>query len=333
MKEFLPEIDELIAKVLTDEATTEDAAELNQWLKESPENQRYFDDLSRIWVGSAEAIEAEYTDSDVAQSVNIDAAWGKVKGRIHKPKPLTISWLSSNLLKIAAAVAFLIVAVFYFKNTTPPQYNYVADARVVTDTLIDGSIITLNKKSSLTTVFSKKERRVRMTGEAFFAVAPDKEKPFVIEVNSVEVKVVGTAFNVDEVSQRGKIIIVVEEGIVEVKGKNDNIRLIKGNRAVYDLATNTFEKSENTDKNVVAYKTGKLEFEGVPLKNIVAQINKNYDKNIVITSPSVENCPVTTTYAGEDIEQWFKEIIKENINIEVEKQGDKLIIRGQGCEQ
>jgi transmembrane sensor len=333
MKEFLPEIDELIAKVLTDEATTEDKAELNQWLKESPTNQRYFDDLSRIWVDSTDAIAAEYDASEVAQTVNTDVAWRKVKQRVNQPKSLKVSWLRSNVFKMAAAIAFLIIAVFYFKNTTPPQYNYVADAKVTTDTLTDGSVITLNKKSTLTTVFSKNERRVRMTGEAFFAVAPDKEKPFVIEVKTVEVKVVGTAFNVDEVSQQGKIIIVVEEGIVEAKGKNDNIRLIKGNRAVYDLATNTFEKSENTDKNVVAYKTGKLEFEGAPLKNIVAQINKNYDKNIVIASPSIENCPVTTTYAGEDIEQWFKEIIKENINIEVEKQGDKLILRGQGCEQ
>ncbi len=332
MKEFLPEIDELIAKVLTDEATTEDAAELNQWLKESPENQRYFDDLSRIWVGSAEAIEAEYTDSDVAQSVNIDAAWGKVKGRIHKPKPLTISWLSSNLLKIAAAVAFLIVAVFYFKNTTPPQYNYVADAKVVTDTLTDGSIITLNKKSTLTTVFSKKERRVRMTGEAFFAVAPDKEKPFVIEVKTVEVKVVGTAFNVDNESQAGKVIISVQEGIVEVKGKNEAKRLVKGDKTVYDLATETFENNTDMAQKVMEYKKGNLEFEGNTLKDIVNQINKFYGQNIEIASSAIENCPVTTVYAGEDVEKWFNEVIKEMIKIDIEKQGDKLILRGKGCD-
>lgn len=328
MKEFLPEIDELIAKVLTDEANADEKADFEKWLNESPENQRYFDDLTRIWSDSAEV----FDNTDVAQSVNTDVAWNKVQKRISIAKPLKVSWLRSNALKVAAAVAVLIAAVFYFKDSAPPQYNYVAEAKVTTDTLTDGSIITLNKKSSVTTVFSKKERRVRMSGEAFFAVAPNKEKPFVIEVKTVEVKVVGTAFNVDNISKDGKVIITVQEGIVEVKGKNDIKTLLKGDKVIYDLATDTFEATEDVTKKMMEYKKGKLEFDGNTLKDVVNQINKFYGQNIEIASTGIENCQVNTVYAGEDVEQWFNEVVKELINIDIEKQGDRLILRGQGCD-
>lgn len=330
MKEFLPEIDELIAKELTNEATSEEKKQLQIWLKESVEHQTYFDELSRIWSSSEEV----FTDSEAAESVNTDMAWHKVKTHIRKPKPLYISWLNgANGLKIAAAIAVLVMAViFYNRDTPPPQYNYVAETKVKIDTLTDGSVITLNKKSSLSTLFSKKERRVRMAGEAFFAVAPNKEKPFVIEIQNIEIKVVGTAFNVDNISKQGKIIVTVQEGIVEVQGKNETLRLEKGHKAIYDIASHTFEKADNIDKKILEYKKETLEFDGNTLKDIVNQINKFYAQNIEIASPAIENCTIKTTFDGQDAEFFFRDVIGDMIKIQVERQGDKLILRGSGCE-
>ena len=329
MNAFLPEIDDLIAKVLTDEATTEDKQELSQWLDDSPENRQYFDDLKRLWSKSADALPPEYSGS---MAVDTNAAWSKVQKRIQAPKPLIIKWLSiRNILKIAAAIAFLITAyLFFIEKDKPIENNYMAETTVKTETLTDGSIITLNKKSSVSTTFSKKERRVKMAGEAYFAVAHDTEKPFVIEVKTLEVKVVGTAFNIDNLSQPNKVIIVVEEGIVEVLGQKETIRLTKGQRAVYDILTESFEESDNIDKNVTAYKTGRLDFESNKLKDVVEKINKLFGYNIEIASPALENCEITTVYEGQDLEFFFKEIIGESIKIEVEKQGDRIILRGRG---
>lgn len=330
MKEFLPEIDELIAKELTQEATSEEKKQLQAWLKESAEHQNYFDELSRIWSSSGEI----FMDSKTADSVNTDVAWHKVKTHIRRPKHLYVSWLNStNGLKIAAAIAVLVIAiVFYNRDNAPPQYNYVAETKVKVDTLTDGSVITLNKKSSLSTLFSKKERRVRMTGEAFFAVAPNKEKPFVIEVQNIEIKVVGTAFNVDNISKQGKIIVTVQEGIVEVQGKNETLRLEKGHKAIYDTESHIFEKTDNIDKKILEYKKETLEFDGNTLKDIVNQINKFYAQNIEIASPAIENCTIKTTFDGQDAEFFFRDVIGDLIKIQVERQGDKLILRGSGCE-
>jgi transmembrane sensor len=332
MKEFLPEIDDLIAKVLTEEANRKEQVELQTWLKESPENEQYFDALKRIWTESAEAAPA--------LDVNTDVAWAKVKQRIHAPKPLTVKWLSlGNMLRAAAAI-LLLFTVFQFLNKTEElqEQTYAADTKIEKTTLTDGSAITLNKKSSVTTVFSKKERRVRMTGEAYFAVAKDAEKPFVIDVNSLEVKVVGTAFKIDNLSQPSKIIVVVEEGIVEVKGRNNEVkRLTKNQKAVYDIVLGNFvEVKQNDDVNTMAFKSRELIFEKTALKEVVAKINEFYGSSVEIISPSIENCPINTVFTFDT--QTLDDVL-ENILVtyeldgwKVEKKEGKIFLSGKGCE-
>lgn len=325
----LYEIDDLIAKVLTDEATDVEQTELNRWLAESPTNQKYFADLKRIWTQSGDAVET--------LDVDTDEAWSRVKKRIHEPpRKLTVKWLSiPNIMKIAAAVLILFGAIKFFDSGPTLKNKEIAAITTVSkDTLSDGSRVTLNKKSSLTTVFSKKERRVKMSGEAFFDVAHNTEKPFVIEVKTLEIKVVGTSFNVDNLSEVGKIIVVVETGKVLLRGANGaEISLEKDDKAVYDVATGQFEqRTKNTDKNVVAYKTDVLQFEKTSLRDAVKQINQLYDTHIEIASAAIENCPVSTTYKkGDDLEFYFKEVIGESINLTFEKVGDKIILKGTGC--
>ena len=172
------EIDDLIAKVLTNEATEKERDALRLQLAESPEMQQYFEQMQRLWVASEAA-----TDT---LDVNTDAAWTKVQTRIHEPrKQLIISWLQPKyLLRIAAAIAVLAVATFViFQKKGPLSINAVqtiveAKDTVLAKTLADNSMITLNKKSTLTTNFNDKERRVKLEGEAYFEIAHDIVKPW-----------------------------------------------------------------------------------------------------------------------------------------------------------
>ena len=331
MKEFLPEIDDLIAKVLTEEATTQEQADLKTWLRESPENAQYFEALKRVWNESAEAAPTLDVDSDVA--------WAKVKKRISTPKPLTISWLSwGNALKAAAAI-LLLFTVFQFlnKREIPQEQTYAAQNNIEKMTLTDGSAITLNKKSSVTTVFSKKERRVRLQGEAYFAVAKDAEKPFVIEVNTLQVKVVGTAFKIDNLSQPSKVIVVVEEGIVEVKGRNNMKRLTKNEKAIYDIATGNFEMKQNDDVNTMAFKSRELVFEKTALKDVILKINEFYNASVEIASPDIKNCPISSvfTFDTQSLDEVL-DIIKETFEpykLRIEKKEGKIYLSGNGCQQ
>ena len=325
----LYEIDELIAKVLADEATADEQKAVEAWLNAAPANRKYFEDIKRIWSESSDAAES--------LAVDTDAAWQRVQQRIHEPpKQLTVKWLSiANIMKIAAAILILFGAIKFFDgdSSTLQEKQIVASAAVLQDTLSDGSKVSLNKKSSLTTVFSKKERRVKMSGEAFFDVAHDTEKPFVIEVKSLEIKVVGTSFNVDNLSETGKVIVVVETGKVLLRGANGaEIYIEKGEKAIYDVATGQFERTKNEDKNVTAYKTNRLDFDRTTLKDAVKQINQLFDAQVEIASPEIENCPINSTYIkGDNLEDYFTDIIGESVNLKVEKMGDKIILRGAGC--
>ncbi len=325
----LYEIDDLIAKVLADEATDVEQADLNRWLAESPTNEKYFADIKQIWTQSGDSLDA--------LDVDTDEAWSRVQGRIHAPpKKLTVSWLSMpNIMKIAAAALLLFGAIQFFNSgSTLKNKEIIAATFVSKDTLSDGSQVILNKKSSLTTVFSKKERRVKMAGEAFFNVAHDTEKPFVIEVKTLEIKVVGTSFNVDNLSEVGKIIVVVETGKVLLRGANGaEIYLEKDDKAVYDVATGQFERTKNADKNVVAYKNH-LDFDRTTLRDAVKQINQLFDAHIEIASPSIENCLISTTYdKSVDLEFYLKEIIGESIDLTVEKTANKIVLKGTGCKE
>ena len=329
MKEFLPEIDDLIAKVLTDEATLKEQDTLKTWLKDSSDNQQYFDELKHVWNDSSEAVSA--------LDVNTDVAWAKVKKHIEAPKPLTIKWLSPLSILKAAAAILLIFTIFQVlnKKEQPQEKTYSAQTKVEQSTLTDGSVITLNKKSNLTTVFTNKERRVKLQGEAYFAVAHDRGKPFIIEVNTVEVKVVGTEFKIDNQSQPNKVIVVVEEGVVEVKGKNEIKRLTKGQKAAYDIMSSSFEPNVKNDINEMAFKSGELIFENrTTLSEAVNKINDYYNSSVEISSPNIANCPISRLVfnMNEISLDSILAIITEPSDIKIEKKNGKIYLKGNGCE-
>ena len=106
-----------------------------------------------------------------------------------------------------------------------------APLAVKIDTLPDGSVVTINKGSSIAyaSEFKGKSRALQLKGEAFFNVAPNKKKPFIISVNDVQITVVGTSFNVKDIN--GNTEVVVESGIVHVVKGGSSIDL-KANESI-----------------------------------------------------------------------------------------------------
>jgi transmembrane sensor len=330
------EIDELIAKVLTHEATDAEQESLRTQLAESPDLQQYFEQMQRLWIASETATEQ--------LDVNTDAAWTKVQARIHAPqKPLTVSWLQpKNLYRMAATITLLAVASFFiFQKRTPlsidmPVMVVETQDSVLEKTLADNSMITLNKKSTLTTTFSDKERRVKLVGEAFFEVAHDTVKPFFIDVQNLEIRVVGTAFNVDERSEAGKITVSVTEGRVLLRGTKRSILLSKGEETKYIVATGEFETTANRSLNFMAYKTKELIYEEQPLSKVVSDINENYGVSVEIISEEIKNCPISGNFnfGKQTLDDILNFIIKNQIqNMDIERQpNDHFLLKGTKCE-
>src|SRR5690606_36556914 len=116
---------------------------------------------------------------------------------------------------------------------------------VLSDHLSDGTLITLNENSSIVyqEEFTSNERHVALTGEAFFEVARDEEKPFIVDLPSeTYVKVLGTSFNIKAFDGDSLVTVFVKTGRVEFGSEANNIILTPGEKGVYNKQSGQIER-------------------------------------------------------------------------------------------
>ncbi|MEO6948336.1 MAG: FecR domain-containing protein [Ginsengibacter sp.] len=165
------------------------------------------------------------------------------------------------------------------------RFNTLITSRGETYPLVlsDGSKVWLNSASSIRfpVVFKGKERAVEITGEAYFEVAHNNKMPFRVSVNNMEVKVLGTHFNINSYNDDGAIKTTLLQGSVRVMEGNKSVLIKPGEQAqVFDPAFNPIKKIQvqtvNVD-DVVAWKNGFFSFRHSNLKDIVKQLSRWYD--------------------------------------------------------
>jgi transmembrane sensor len=147
--------------------------------------------------------------------------------------------------------------------------------------LSDGSIVWLNAASSVTypSAFNEKDRKVSITGEAYFEVAKSNNQPFIVNHRGVSVKVLGTHFNVNTYEDENDIKITLLEGSVDVSGGGINNILRPGQQA--RVSQQGTKVSDLVDlEEVMAWKNGQFYFGGNNIKSIMRQIEKYYDVEV-----------------------------------------------------
>jgi len=316
--------EDLLVKQMLGEATEAEQAEVNAWISESEANRQHYEQFKQIWDGS-KALAAEST-------VNEDEAWARFQQRVaDKDQPNTktipLGGRKTNWLRVAASLVFLIgfawLSYFTFMGSTT---TYIAQGTVTTETLPDGTVVTLNAGSSIkfNSRFNGDTRKVELTGEAFFDVTPDKNKPFVINTDNASIKVVGTSFNVN--SNARKTEVIVETGIVEVSKKKDMVKLTPGEKTVVRNNSDKLVKEKVNDVLYNYYRTKELVCKETPLWRLVEVLNDAYDVQITIENMSVKNRPITTTFKNESIDGVLS-LIGQTLNVQIEKNGKYITIK------
>ena len=317
--------DELLVKYLLGEASDQEEQQVQTWIAQSHSNKKYFSDFELIWQQS----------TITAQSSQIDehAAWERFQARIrdgHKPAPVVPLTRRFGFTAIAAAIlititAFTVVYMSLFK--TPETIMLAATDTVVQDTLPDLSVVTLNRNSTLTYVEQagdEKLRKVKLKGEAFFNVAPDKSRPFIVEIDSVKVRVLGTSFNVRKTSEYTEII--VESGVVQVTGNHQQITLTKGESIRVHANGQAPAKQTVRDQLHNYYRSREFVCDNTPLWKLVEVLNEAYGSNIVIANDDLKHYPLTTTFHNEPLDNILL-IIHETFDIQIERKGDSILLR------
>ena len=164
-------------KHLLGEASPEEEQAVIEWMNENATHKEYYEQLRKIWDTSK--------DLAAGSTVDVNKAWAKFQRRIggHDESPKVIKSNRFSWMKVAASViliAGLGFAAFLLINNNIGPKDVVAQTNqnVLIDTLSDGSVVTLNKRSTITypSKFKGKTRAIALKGEAFFNVAPDKKK-------------------------------------------------------------------------------------------------------------------------------------------------------------
>lgn len=281
--------EELLTKILSGEGTAEEQKLFEQWLSEKKDNERLFKEYEAIW-----------NNVDVQLDVDTESALSNLQGRLHV---ITMK-KSSNIIKIFVAVAsvaaILLLGLFLFRedqSTLRLTHNNLELAQI----LPDGTKIWLNKKAELfyPEVFEGKTRLVQLRGEAYFEVAKDANKPFIIQAGDATITVLGTAFNVRAVDDN--VSIQVTEGKVSFSNKETHVKLSVGDEAIAN-SDGTIEKREFKNNNFLAWKTKEMYFANEPIGNVVNELSIYFNTPISITKEGFDTTHVTVHVQLQNIE-------------------------------
>ena len=278
----MQQIESLIGKFLSGEADTAEKAEVTQWLSESEENKVVFQQIKNFWEESHENLTKVEQSSWQKLANHIDLSESGIK----ETPVIPIQKDSKAYLYWAAAIAFILTSVFLFWNANQIQStNNVANlieskadyGSKVNIRLVDGTQVKLNSGSKLTypEEFTGVERRVTLTGEAFFEVAKNAKMPFIINTGNINTTVLGTSFNV-QASGENEVRVAVLTGKVKVADtlNQQEVFLLPEDLAIVQTANGNITKTKFDAALEFGWKDGKLVFKEASLKEVLIQLEK-----------------------------------------------------------
>lgn len=296
----------LLAAYLNGTANAEERQRVELWIQQNPQNQQEFENFKRIW--------DEVGELRPDQTVNTGESWQRFrelrKAKANQPRFVQLrSWMTR------AAAVLLICTVSYWIwdfQQRPTDHILVENVEQQSDIILpDGTKVWLNKHSQLSypKEFSSAERRVMLSGEAYFEVVRDTEKPFLINGDNTEVRVLGTSFNVHTTEAQTEVI--VNSGKVafyEQDNPEAQISLQAGDKGIYHSVDSRLVKTKNLDNNYLSWKTGQLILRNSTLEEALEAINRHYGVQVTLENPVMAQCRITTRFDDQPLQEVIEEI-------------------------
>jgi len=270
------------------------------------------------------------------EEIDVDKAWNNVHSRLvesdllNSASPFRISFMRTTFFRIAAAVLVLVclgTAAIYMNNNGLLSKNITViagiDQKNIQISLPDGSKVYLNRNS----VFSYRKnfgihgRDVKLTGEAFFEIAPDVSKPFIIDAGKARVKVVGTSFNVITSNTESAVEVFVKTGKVLVSDNSGDQTIQLDPGYVGTVNSEAAAKKLNSNPNYLSWKTGYLDYSGQILSVVFTDLKRVYNMDIVADDSLILENPWHSPIVNSS-EETIIRIICTSFNLSYTKDGN-----------
>ncbi|XWN37251.1 MAG: FecR domain-containing protein [Balneola sp.] len=307
---------ELLAKYLAKECNNKEKQLIKNWLSESSKNRETMKEFEKIWEAS------EYSDSSEAV-FDSNLEWVVLQNRIEdeslnfNTKQVNRStWLSlynpllptlskvAALFLIATFVGLFFIDRFYVEEipAQEPTLNEISMDKGYRGgvTLSDGTKVYINSDSKIIIpkVFKSDRREVFLEGEAFFEVAKNPNKPFLIKTKGAVIEVLGTSFAVRNYPGDNIIQTVVSEGTVSFSSDDEeekkSVILTAGNLGRLNLENNEIKTEYVSDIDFyLSWKDGYLTFKNEKMKEVAKQLERKYDIEVVFDSKEIADMNLT----------------------------------------
>lgn len=323
---------------LRDRGMTEsETAEFMRWLQQSPKHAEIFAELDAVWRDFNRTAALRPAASVPEPELLAPRARPRGRGRA------TRLWAP---LATAAAIALAWIGWEGLSAARPTAETEVGAFQKLD--LPDGSVVQLNTDSAIKVRYSDHERRVELLrGEAHFDVAKNPARPFIVAANHVAVRAVGTAFNVR--LRDDAVDVLVTEGKVQV---SDTVKgasllpavadqsgpplLVQGESVRVKLAAETekaappvvavSEVAAVEMQRALAWQERRLEFEDLPLAEVVAEFNRYNRTKLVIADPALNAKRFSGTFRADAYEP-FVRLLEENFSIASERSAQGIELR------
>ena len=337
MKEHYSTYWELFIKRKTNTISPSELQELETWIEANTDIASTICDFEQIYAQSA-------ADEDTP-SFDPHNEWQELQTMIKvdsDSKQTHITRLFPWIARVAAAVILVLGFTFIFYQYQNLQSNDLNIQNMVqTDEsgqkaveLPDGSQVWLNRNSELLypESFEGKTRTLYLKGEAFFEVAPDKNKPFIVHSGSSKTTVLGTSFNLRAYSREDEVKLTVVTGKVAftLADNTEGVIVTPGDAAILVNDTKLISQHKNEDVNFLSWKTGQLLFDDSPMGQLIQSLENHYNIDIEVEQSETLNCRFTGDFQQTDIESAIKVITRATGTSYTLSEGQYLI-KGSGC--
>ncbi len=332
------DFNKLVSSFLSGEMQPEEARIFQEDVNKDPAKKALLEEYRKIWdsVGSLPD----------PVPYDLDAEWAQIHPKLSgyatdvvKPKAGRSRSLLYYSYRIAAVLILGLVLSFswFYVSRMAGMEKVVAKNEAVEVVLEEGTRLTVNRNSTIRykKKFKAGERKVFLSGEAWFDVARDTTRPFVIDAGAAFVEVLGTSFNVNAYKENPVVEITVESGLVALSAKEDQEDLIvmkAGSGGTYHKKQKELTLLASSDPNKISWKTRDLYFDGSSLREVAELLNRVYGTNMVITNPGLASCNITVTFKDQSLEAILK-VLEMTLDLDISRSGDEIRLDGKGCNE
>lgn len=336
-------IEDLILGYFAQELTPSQEAELLRWLQADPAHRTLFSKMSDSWAT------AHVPLFMANKRAALDGFFDQQDQMVHPGRKSRMRYLTFLRNVAAVLVALVMIGALGYKlgkeNGREHLAAFMAAQQIRSEVatplgsttkvqLPDGSHAWLNAGSCLTYTYNYAQgvREVHLDGEAYFDVAPDKEHPFVVKSNSLDIKVLGTRFNVKSYANEEQIKVALVSGSVNVKVNQPeqegmDYTLTPDRMLTFDKESNNVEIGSFRKRDVMAWTTGELKFDNLAFAHIAKDLERKFNVQIRIESERLRNENFSGSFSStHSLEQILREVDMER-RYRWTREKDEVIIR------